>query len=82
MISVMAVFSCFVWNLWTPNARLEPLPEAGAERTLKAVGSRRSLGWGHSGGLPGGYPPPRDAVPLVVLLEATATLLKALHQPT
>ena len=30
-------------NLW-PNARPEPLPEAGAQRTLEAVGSRPLFG--------------------------------------
>jgi hypothetical protein len=61
----------------------EPPPEAEArhERTLEGVGSRPGLGWGHSDRLPRGCPPPRDAVTLVVLPEAPATLLHQCPAP-
>jgi hypothetical protein len=66
-----------------PNARGEPRPIARArdEWRLLGVGSTARLGWGHSGGLPGGCPPPRDAVILVVLPEVPATLLHQCPAP-
>src|SRR5712691_1186998 len=69
---------------WRTNAKAHLLPEAGAtqERRLLAVRCSAGLGWGRSGGLPGGCPPPRDAVTLVVLLEAPATLLPQCPAPT
>jgi hypothetical protein len=70
----------------TPNAGGEPRAIAAArhERRLLGVGSTAMFGWGYSGGLLGGCPSPRDAVPLIVLPEAPATLPHpcALHQPT
>jgi hypothetical protein len=73
-------------TLHIPNAGGEPRAIAAArhERRLLGVGSTAMFGWGYSGGLLGGCPSPRDAVPLVVLPEAPATLPHpcALHQPT
>jgi hypothetical protein len=60
-----------------PNAGRQARLEAAAteELGLLGVGSTARLGWGHSGGLLGGCPSPRDAVPPLVLPEAPATLL-------
>src|SRR5262249_15467754 len=62
--------------LVTANARLHLPLEAGAtqEQRLEAVRCKALLGWGPSDGLPGGCPPPRNAVTLVRLPETPPIL--------